>query len=484
MKNRNKTISILFTLVLITGLFQACTKDFEDINTNPNQPIAVEPNLLLRQVIYDYGEQMSYEGFTAGNLLGQYSTALDFNLFDRHDLKSPQLGGNPWPIIYKNLRDNQTILELALENPTHEVYEGPSRILKAYMAMTLTDLFGDVPYYDAFRGDATTVTPAYDPQETIYLGEEGILDNLDKGIAALENYEGTITLEGDILFEGDLNGWVRFANSLKLKALVRIGSQQDPSTELQALFDAGNFISLNEENAVFDFTNGEPNNFRLARLRIGDFNNFVLSETMEDLLKDLEDPRIATFFRPFANSDSEDFNGLLNGIDASQTSINLADYSLAGTIFREETGRLDANFMTAWETNFLWAEAAERGWITANSADLYNTAVTQAFIYWGTDLPDNYLAGPAALANGDALQQIITQKWIANIINGYEGWIEFRRTGFPQLRTISASLNNDLIPVRMPYPAEEQALNAENYQTAAANTNDNSINAPVWWDNE
>lgn len=485
MKNRNKTISILFALVLITALFQACTKDFEDINTNPNQPIAVEPNLLLRQVIYDYGEQMSYEGFTAGNLLGgQYSTALDFNLFDRHDLKSPQLGGNPWPIIYKNLRDNETILELALENPTHEVYEGPSRILKAYMAMTLTDLFSDVPYYEAFRGNATTVTPpAYDPQETIYLGgEEGILDNLDKGIAALENYEGAIALEGDILFEGDLDGWIRFANSLKLKALVRIGSQQDPSTELQALFDAGNFISLNEENAVFDFTNGEPNNFRLARLRVGDFNNFVLSETMEDLLKDLEDPRIATFFRPFANSDSEDFNGLLNGIDASQTSINLADYSLAGTIFREETGRLDANFMTAWETNFLWAEAAERGWITANSAELYNTAVTQAFTYWSTDLPDTYLTGPAALANGDALQQIITQKWIANIINGYEGWIEFRRTGFPQLRTISASLNNDLIPVRMPYPAEEQALNAENYQTAAANTNDNSINAPpVWW---
>ena len=103
---------------------------------------------------------------------------------------------------------------------------------------------------------------------------------------------------------------------------------------------------------------------------------------------------------------------------------------------------------------------------------------------WGTDLPDTYLAGPAALANGDALQQIITQKWIANTINGYEGWIEFRRTGFPQLRTISASLNNDVIPVRMPYPAEEQALNAENYEAAAANTNDNSINAPVWWDNE
>ncbi|HAI42283.1 MAG TPA: SusD/RagB family nutrient-binding outer membrane lipoprotein, partial [Maribacter sp.] len=88
-----KHIYSILILLLVIG----CTKDFEEINTNTNDPVTVQPSLLLRQVIYDYGEQMSYEGFTAGNLLGQYSTALDFNLFDRHDLKSPQLGGNPWP---------------------------------------------------------------------------------------------------------------------------------------------------------------------------------------------------------------------------------------------------------------------------------------------------------------------------------------------------------------------------------------------------
>jgi hypothetical protein len=68
------------------------------------------------------------------------------------------------------------------------------------------------------------------------------------------------------------------------------------------------------------------------------------------------------------------------------------------------------------------------------------------------------------------------------MINGYEGWIEYRRTGFPVLKTLSASLNNDLIPVRMPYPAEEEALNSVNYELAAANTDGNSINVNVWWD--
>lgn len=480
--DNNPKLFLNLTLVVALVLLGSCTKDFEEINTNPNQPLSVQPSLLLRQVIYDYGEQMSYEGFTAGNLLGQYSTALDFNLFDRHDLKSPQLGGNPWPIFYQNLRDNEQIIKLSQESVAFEVYEGPARIMKAYMAAALTDMFGDVPYFEAFQGQDITVTPVYDLQEDIYLAEGGILDNLEKGIAALETYAGTIPLEGDILFSGNLDGWVRFANSLRIKALLRISSQQDNSVSLQSIFDSGNFITENEQNAAFDFNNGEPNNFRLARLRIGDFNNFVLSETMDEILTDLNDPRIEVLFRPFSNSDSGEFNGLLNGIDATQNAAVLADYSLAGTIFREETGRLDANFMTAWETNFLLAEAAQKGLIAADAQSFYETAVAQAFAYWGTALPSDYLTNQGAYNDGDPLENIITQKWIGNIINGYEGWIEYRRTGFPQLKTISASLNNDLIPVRMPYPAEEQALNAENYNEAASRTDGNSINVPVWWD--
>ena len=206
---------------------------------------------------------------------------------------------------------------------------------------------------------------------------------------------------------------------------------------------------------------------------------------MEDILKGLNDPRISSLFRPFSNSTTGDeFNGLLNGIDATQNAATLADYSLAGTVFRENTGQLDANFMTSMETYFLLAEAAQKGLITENAKNLYENGVRQAFEYWQVTLPAEYLTGTAAydVAGANSLEQIITQKWIANMINGYEGWIEYRRTGFPQLRTISASLNNDLIPVRMPYPAEEEALNSTNYAAASENTEGNSINVNVWWD--
>ncbi|MCG1036129.1 SusD/RagB family nutrient-binding outer membrane lipoprotein [Polaribacter sargassicola] len=476
---------IIYTLAIFAFTIASCTKDFEELNTNINEPVAVQPNLLLRQVIYDFGENMSYEGFVAGDLLAQHRTALDFNLFDRHALKSPQLGGNPWEIFYTNLRDNEIIIKQAQETTAYAVYEGPALILKAYMAAGLTDLFGDVPYFEAFNGIDGTVTPAYDLQEDIYLSENGILDNLDKGITAINAYTSSIALEGDILFNGDLESWVKFANSLKIKYLIRISDKVDVATQLQTIFTEGNYIKSNTENAIFDFTNTEPNSFRLSQLRIGDFNNFVLSETMEEILTELNDTRIATMFRPFSNSTSNEFNGLINGIDASSTSIALADYSLAGTIFREDSSTLDANFMTAWETSFLLAEAALKGFISADAETLYNSGVTQAFEYWNTTLPTDYLTVNANFndTSKSSLEQIITQKWIASVINGYEGWIEYRRTGFPALKDISASLNDGLIPVRMPYPAEEASLNSENYQVADAATDGNSLNVKVWWNN-
>ncbi|MBV6647629.1 MAG: SusD/RagB family nutrient-binding outer membrane lipoprotein, partial [Cyclobacteriaceae bacterium] len=192
-------------VALLIAFLSACDQGFEEINTNPNAPINVQPSLLLRQVIYDYGEQMSYEGFVAGNLLSQHFAMVDFNLFDRHDLSSPQLGGNPWPFIYTNMRDNQLILEESRENAVNRVYEGPALILKAFMAAALTDIYGDVPYFDALQGRQGNTTPIYDRQEDIYLQPGGVLDNLERGIQALSNYDGPTDLEGDILFDGDLD---------------------------------------------------------------------------------------------------------------------------------------------------------------------------------------------------------------------------------------------------------------------------------------
>lgn len=475
----NKLIYIISILILST--LWSCTKEFESINTNPNAPTDVQPGLLLRKVIWDYAENMAYEGFVSGGLLSQHFTAIDFNLFDRHSLLEPQFGGNPWPVFYNNLRDNEIILNKSLENPTFEVYEGPSRILKAYMASVLTDIFGDVPYLEAFKGKAGYISPKYDSQEDIYLGQDGILENIDLGISAIQNYNSNIPLEGDILFNGQLDQWIKFANSLKIKVLMRISSKINIENQIQEIYESGQYIQSSGDNATFDFTSNEPNNFRLSTARIGDFTTYIMSLTSEEILKAYSDPRIEVFFRATL-TDPNDFKGLLNGPDASQLSISVADYSLAGTIFREETQRLDANYLTSWETHFLLSEAAIKGYIEADPKELYNQGVRQSFEYWGAEMPETYLtSGKTAFNEIDGLEQIITQKWISSYVNGYEGWIEWKRTGFPALKSVAASLNNDLIPVRMPYPIDEAALNADNYQIASGLSDGNSINFPVWW---
>lgn len=469
-------------LLFIFG-FTACTTDFQEINTNPNAPVDVQPGLLFRQVLWDYAEQIAYEGFVAGNLLGQYFTAIDFNLFDRHSLSEPQFGGNPWDMLYVNLRDNEIILKKSQTNPAYAVYEGPALILKACLSATLTDIFGDVPYTEAFAGKMGILTPTYDQQQAIYMETGGILDNLKQGINALERYQGPGILEGDILYNGDLQAWIRLANSLQLKYLMRISERLDVSEQVATIFEEGNFIQSNEANAAFDFAS-PPNNFRMSTARIGDYNIYIMSETIEAILKSLDDPRMAIFFRPTGN-DPDTYRGLRNGPDASQLSITVADYSLTGRIWREEATQLDANYMTAAETYFLLAEAAQKGYLNANANALYEQAVRFSFEYWNTSLPTTYLTtGAAAFGNNGAnpLEQIATQKWLHNIGNGYEGWIAYRRTGFPHLKPVTASLNNGLIPVRMPYPTSEATLNTRHYEQAALTTNGNSVNTPVWWD--
>lgn len=474
-----KNIKLIIALFVI-GTFTACTSGFEDLNTNPNSPVQVQPNLLLRQVIYDLGDEMAYEGFVAGNLLGQYFTEIDFNLFDRHALSQPQLGGNPWPTIYRNLRDNEIILNLSRENAALAVYEAPALIMKAYMAALATDIYGDVPYSQALQGTSGNVTPAYDDQMDIYTGENGIIALLTSAVALIDNNDYTTPLQGDVLYNGNMNQWKKFANSLIIKYAIRISDRVDPTHTIAPIVSTGAFISLESDNAVLDFLDGQPNNFRMANLRDGDFNLFIMSSTAQEILNNYNDPRIEKYYRPAAVDGA--YNGLLNGPDASATSISVSDYSLTGTIFRENPGNLNGNYLTSWEVNFLLAEAALKGWISGDAKNYYDIGVQQAFDYWETEIPTNYLTDGNAAYNADsALEQIITQKWIANTINGYEGWIEYRRTGFPELKTIAASLNDGQIPTRMPYPADEEALNQINYN-AANDGDENSINRKVWWD--
>jgi hypothetical protein len=463
-------------LALLSALvFAGCTDDFTDLNTNPNEPVDVQPELLLRQVIFDYADGLSFEGFTGGSNLGQYFSAdPGFNAFDRGNLLAPQFGGDPWPLLYTNLRDIQIVLDKSQTNPAQAVYEGPALVLKSLIGANISDIFGDVPYSEAVRGADGVVSPSYTLQEDVYTADDGILANLRLAVEVMDQYNGVIQLEGDVLFDGDLPSWIRFANSLRLRYLLRAsGPFPGAAAEIAEIVADGRFIDEVSEDAVFQFGNA-PNDFRFARARAGDFTNYLMSTTIDTLLDAFDDPRQALWFRENANGD---FAGVRNGLAPGSTVLNP---TVPGMIWRENSTNLKANFMTSWETHFVLAEAAATGLIFSNAEALYETGVTQAFEYWDTELPSDYLDRPGVAY--EDLTQIATQRWLASIGNGYEGWIEWRRTGFPEFLAPLSSLNDGLIPVRFPYPATEQALNEVSYNEAIQRIGGtNSPNVDTWW---
>jgi len=353
-------------------------------------------------------------------------------------------------------------------------------VMKSIIAGTLTDVFGDVPYREAARGRSGEVDPGYDRQEDIYLGEVGILDNLKQADELLANPQYETVLNGDPLFQGNLGGWRKLANSLRLRYLSRAALAAGPTVDpeiIELLTSGAPLIQDEADDASFAFTSA-PNDFRFARARLGDFTNYLMSETIDSTLDALADPREQLWFREASNGG---FNGIRNGIP-SDFAYDGSNISLPGEIWRENAASLQFAYMTAWETNFHIAIAAQRGLsIPFNDESRYELAVEQAFSYWNVELPSDYLERPGVAYTGRA--EIATQLWLARIGQGYEGWIGWRLYGQPAYLPPLSSLNGGLIPIRFPYPADEQALNSENYEAVIQRLGgENSPNVPVWWD--
>ncbi|MEO6583983.1 MAG: SusD/RagB family nutrient-binding outer membrane lipoprotein [Ferruginibacter sp.] len=470
---------ILFLFAVL--ILSSCKKNLSDVNQNPNAPEKVDPQFLLANVLYQSAKNNAEEGWKNGNLLAQHTSNIEFFPIDRYDL-----GTNTelWNASYRLLNDLN-----AIENAvnTNEAYKGVALVLRSTLSSLLTDLWGDVPYSQAVKGvSAGNFAPAYDKQQEIYTGENGILTNLDKAITLLSAKQETIS--GDILYKGDLTKWVRLAYSLKVRYLIRISKKQNVSAQLQAILSQNNLLRNNADNAVIPFLSSAPNQWFLINEREGRYADVRMSKTSENILNPLSDARTGVFFKPTilsVSAGSPAFKGLPNGLSkASQNVYNFNDISLIGKLFRDEPIGVNAPIMTYAELQFLLAEAVQKKLIPGNAKDYYDEGIKASHAYYGVALNPNFLLSPAVALNGtDDLKKIMTQKWISNFLNGYEAWIDVRRTGFPQLSIPQDNLNANKFPVRFRYPATEQAANKTNYDAAVMRIGGDTYDSKGWWEN-
>lgn len=480
-----------YLLVMLTGILMmpACTKNFEEKNTNPDAITDVTPDLLLPGILRTAVNQMVDQSWSIGNIVIQHTAKIQFVSEDRYTWGDRD---GLWNNMYDNLRNVQLLISLA-EQKNVPNYKATALVMRAWMFSLITDAYGDAPYSEAIQGINGILQPKYDAQESIY---EGILADLESANSTFDPAAGTIV--GDIIYEGDLMKWRKLANSLRLRYLMRISNKKDVSAQMQAIVDNPTTYPIfeeankNDDNGTLQYLTSAPNQFPLFTTRSGSFDEFRLSKTLDDKLTELNDPRITVFAQPTdAGGDYAGVPNGLNEVDAlaynggPNNISRVGDYFYQGSITPTGLKVAKGYIMGYPELQFILAEAVKKGFVTTGKTAQhhYEEGVRAAFDYFATPMPGDYLSRPGVAYNeADALELIGTQKWISLFFTGLEAWFDWRRSGIPNLVAGRDNVNADRIPVRFAYPRSEQTLNAASREAAVAAQGPDDYNTKVWWD--
>jgi hypothetical protein len=361
-----------------------------------------------------------------------------------------------------------------------------------------TDCFGDIPYSEAFKGapEAGGILKAsYDAQSDIY---PKILDNLKAVADSWADGLGSDDLgEGDFLYDGKVEKWQKFCNSLRLRVAMRISGVYSGSQSIveEILSNPSRYPYITEcdDNAYFwwqgsgDYFERYYNNFRTR-------DDDGMAEIFIDHLKKMEDPRLAVVAKP-ARNDGE-YRGFENGAATPPKSIH--DISRMGVKYREDPAGFSP-FYRACENYFIMAEAASKGWnVPMTAADAYEQAVRLSMEDNDLDAAaaDAYLAGKGKWDG--TLDRLYFEWWVALFKQNIEAWSLYRRTGYPTYihtakaadgvtpqypgaRSTYKGIHND-VPFRFPYPQNEYLYNEANVTAAAAGIQDYVWGKQMWWD--
>lgn len=488
---KNKT---LYSLLLILAIF-VTSCELPD-NVDPKNAKSVSPDALFTQVEIALVNQVTDMNVNSNisRLLVQYQSEVTYTTESRYNFSDRQIpdafSGSIYRGVLMNLKDLTGKLE-AVDNPAENAVGKKKNQLaianlwEIYAYQVLVDQFGNIPYTEALMG-AENSQPKYDDAWTIY---QDLITRLNAVIADLDdNYDGFGT--ADILYDGDVALWKKFAASLKLRIALRLADvpAANSGTLISQAIASGVFTD-ESESAIFKFYGIAPYVSPYYQAFVLDARkDFCPTNTIVNLMNSQSDPRMPYLFTQIDTSTVTDveklaYVGLPYGKTGSSSYSKFSHF--ANSI------RINAEYPTVLcdyiEVEFLLAEAAERtlGGVTGAETH-YNNAILESMKYWGVSDADaaTYLAQPSvayATAAGTYKQKIGTQKWLGLFDRGVEGWAEWRRLDFPVLSIPSGMTYSD-IPVRMPYPFNENKMNKVNYEAASTAIGGDEATTKLFWD--
>jgi len=354
-----------------------------------------------------------------------------------------------------------------------------ARILKAYFYLLMTDKWGDIPYSEALKGNEA-YAPAYDKQQNIY---NDLFKELTEAVAQINTAEAKVV--GDVMLNGDMNAWKRFANTIRMVMGLRLSAKDAAKgkTEYAAALAAG-VITSNAQNISYAFLAGDPNNSNpwYNNYTASNRNDYAISKTLTDYMEPKADPRLPIYGEVLAG-------GVVKGLPYGRNvAVNIpAAYSRIGNFFRSQSSAM--SLYNYAQVLFMRAEAAKLGYEAGGDAaaeQFYKDAIKASWQQYGVfdqTKYDTYLALPGvAYVAATGHKQIMTEKWVHMYLNSWESWNDWRRTGFPVLVPAQDAIDPRGIPLRLGYPTNEAALNGTNYNTAVTGLGGTDNNyGKMWW---
>lgn len=469
-----------FFTLLILVVCVSCLSDeqYEAYNQNPKQPTEVGSDLLFNFALKTLSDQMATSniGTNVFRYLSQYWTATTYPDEANYVFANRRIPQNHWSRLYRDvLLDLNSAKVFAEEDPILAEADKATRlaqieVLSVYCWQVLVDSFGDIPYSQALN-TVEYPLPAYDDAATIY---EDLITRVNAALPAL-NGSG---FETDNLYFGDLQAWQKFAASLKLRLGIRLADVNPglASTTVESAYNTGVFSS-NSDNASFAYLGiSNPNPVWTDIVQSGR-KDFVVANTLVDVMNALEDPRRAVYFDDNLGPDT--YEGGIYG--ANNTYDN---YTQIGPVLLEPT--TPASLMDFAEVSFYLAEASARGFNVGGSPEqYYEQAITASFDYWGVAGVSDYLAQADvayATAPGDWREKIGLQFWLAMYNRGFEGWTAWRTFDTPQLNL--PAITENPVPTRYTYPINEQNLNEQNWLNASGAIGGDTQTTRLFWDTQ
>lgn len=470
----------VYIIAVIGFAFAACNKELDKVNTNPNATEDAQPDYLLTGAIKNTAD--AYWGTTntmnSSLLFVQHWSKIQYTEEDRFIFSNSSFT-TLWSTGYSQSISNlNEVIRIAKET-SQPNYEGVAVILRSWVFQLLTDAYGDIPYKQAASIDEY-ISPAYDKQKDVYFG---LLDELKAAKAILAPAGKPIS--GDIIYNGNITKWQKFANSLRVRIALRI-ADREPARAKQVfdeLKSEGNtFLSDNADNAQLVYLTSPQQNPVAALFETRD--DYRVSKSIVDKLFQLNDPRLPVYVSKTQTATPQEYVGIPNGLTTSEASnLGFAKTSKPGAYFL--TPQAPAVILSYSELLFGRAEAAARGFTTENAADLYQQAIKASLKQYNiSDAAANTYLAQAAVQydNSNWKKSIGEQKWIALFGQGLEAWAERRRLDYPVLTASVNTVLNGQIPVRFIYPGTEQSLNGKNYQAAVVSQGADLLTTKLWFD--